>query len=311
MKAIADSGLARVAAVADPSPEARERALESAPDALEFSSSKELLELELDGLVIATPSALHPEQSVAALEKGIAVFCQKPLGRTEMEVRRIIDAARRADVLLGIDFSYRYAKAFQAVRKAIDLLGHVYAADLVFHNAYGPDKAWFYDAKLSGGGCVMDLGVHLVDLALQVFQSPVSNVSSQLFRGGKPVAPGRAEVEDYATARIDFESGATAHMACSWNLHAGCDCVIEASFYGEKAGASVRNLNGSFTEFTAELFSGTTRKKLAEGSDEWGGRVAIDWAWQLAEGRRFDPGVAQAAEVAAVLDAIYKDPCRR
>jgi predicted dehydrogenase len=48
----------------------------------------------------------------------------------------------------------------------------VFAVDLVFHNAYGPDKPWFYDPELSGGGCVMDLGVHLVDLALWSLDFP-------------------------------------------------------------------------------------------------------------------------------------------
>src|SRR5512138_3737632 len=51
-------------------------------------------------------------------------------------------------------------------------LGEVYAVNLVFHNAYGPDKPWFYDARLSGGGCVMDLGIHLVDLALWALGFP-------------------------------------------------------------------------------------------------------------------------------------------
>src|SRR5262252_8142631 len=101
-------------------------------------------------------------------------------------------------------------------------LGRIYAADLVFHNAYGPDKAWFYDTALSGGGCVMDLGVHLVDLALWVLDFPaVGEVSARLFAGGEPLN-GRADrVEDYAVATLELESGAAVRIACSWRLHAG------------------------------------------------------------------------------------------
>jgi predicted dehydrogenase len=67
-------------------------------------------------------------------------------------------------------------------------LGRVFAVDLVFHNAYGPDKAWFYDPELSGGGCVMDLGVHLVDLALWSLDFPgVTNVTSTLMAKGAPL----------------------------------------------------------------------------------------------------------------------------
>jgi predicted dehydrogenase len=59
-------------------------------------------------VVIATPSALHAEQSIAALTSGAAVFCQKPLGRTADEVRQVVDAARTADRLLAVDLSYRF-----------------------------------------------------------------------------------------------------------------------------------------------------------------------------------------------------------
>ena len=127
----------------------------------------DLVDLEVDGVVIATPSAMHAEQSIRALERGAAVFCQKPLGRTAAEVRAVVDAARAADRLLGVDLSYRFTEGMRRVRDLVRSgeLGRVYAVDLVFHNAYGPDKPWFYDPALSGGGCVMDLGVHLVDLA--------------------------------------------------------------------------------------------------------------------------------------------------
>src|SRR6185437_1392053 len=86
-------------------------------------------------------------------------------------------------------------------------LGHVYMIDLVFHNAYGPDKPWFYDAKLSGGGCVIDLGIHLADLALWTLDFPrVVNVSSRLFAHGQPFTANGAQVEDYATASVDLEN---------------------------------------------------------------------------------------------------------
>src|SRR3712207_9229647 len=78
--------------------------------------------------------------------------------------------------------------------------------DLTFHNAYGPDAAWFYDKRAAGGGCVMDLGVHLVDLALWALDFPeVASVSSQLLSGGAPLGPDA--VEDYAVAQIGLADG--------------------------------------------------------------------------------------------------------
>ena len=83
-----------------------------------------------------------------------------------------------------MDLSYRHTTGMQRIRELIRAgeLGHVYAVDLVFHNAYGPDKPWFYDVALSGGGCVIDLGIHLVDLALWTLGFPrVRGVASRLF----------------------------------------------------------------------------------------------------------------------------------
>jgi predicted dehydrogenase len=305
MEAIARSGLADLVAIADAAPEIASKALESAPGALVVPGFAALLEQDLDGVVIATPSALHAEQSIAALRRGVAVFCQKPLGRTEEEVRAVLDAARQADRLLAVDLSYRFTSAVQAIRARFDELGEVYAAQLVFHNAYGPDKAWFYDARLAGGGCVMDLGIHLVDLALWLLGAPrVEKVSSALSQGGRRVR-GREAVEDYGTALLDLSTGCSVQLACSWRLPAGRDCVIEASFYGTKAGASFVNVGGSFYDFRAELFRGTSREVLAEPPDPWGGRAGVDWAARLATGARFDAHAEELAPLAAAIDRIY------
>ena len=207
MKALLDSGRVEAAAIADPSAKEAREALKLAPEAKRHDGLDALLDEALDGVVIATPSALHPEQSIKALEAGLPVFCQKPLGRTAAEARRVIDVARAADRLLGVDLSYRHTAAMQQIRRRIrdGAIGSVYTADLTFHNAYGPDKAWFYDPARSGGGCVVDLGIHLIDLALWMFDFPaVQNVTSRLFAGGQPLRTPETQVEDYATARLDL-----------------------------------------------------------------------------------------------------------
>jgi predicted dehydrogenase len=305
MEAVAASGLADVVAIADASPEIARKALESAPGARVVPSFEKLLDEDLDGVVIATPSALHAEQSIAALRRGLAVFCQKPLGRTAAEVRAAVDAARRADRLLGVDLSYRHTRAVQAIRERFAEIGKVYAVNLVFHNAYGPDKAWFYDSKLAGGGCVMDLGIHLVDLALWLLGSPrIERVASMLSQKGARLR-GRDAVEDYGAAQLELSTGAAVQLACSWRLPAGCDCVIEASFYGSSGGASFRNVNGSFYDFRAELYRGTSREVLVDPPDTWGGRAAVDFAAQLAHSRRYDSAADEYVAVAEVLDRIY------
>lgn len=308
MEGMLATGAIEAVAVSDPSAEMADEALRLAPGAERVGGLDDLLALDLDGLVIATPSALHAEQSIAALERGCAVFCQKPLGRTAQEARAVVDAARAADRLLGVDLSYRYTEGMRRIREllAAGELGRVFAVDLTFHNAYGPDKAWFYDPQLAGGGCVMDLGVHLVDLALWALDFPeVTRVSSHLLAAGEPLA-GRADrVEDYAVATLELASGASVRLACSWRLQAGCDAVIAADFYGTGGGAALRNVNGSFYDFTAERFRGTARERLAEPPDAWGVRAAADWARRVGAGERFDPEAERLVEVAHVLDRIY------
>ena len=299
------TGAIEAAAICDPSPQCAAEAAGLAPAAARVDSLDEMLALELDGVAIATPSALHAGQSIRALQAGAAVFCQKPLGRTAAEVRAVVEAARTADRLLGVDLSYRHTEGMRRIAELIrsGALGRVFAIDLVFHNAYGPDKPWFYDPAQSGGGCVIDLGVHLVDLALWALGFPeVADVDARLSAAGEPLGAG--EVEDHAVARFRA-GGAEVRLACSWRLHAGRDAVIEAAFYGTEGGAALRNVGGSFYDFTAERFAGTACERLAEPPDDWGGRAAVAWAEQLARSPRFDREAEHFVRSAEVLDRIY------
>ena len=308
LEAIAQSEAGEIAVIADPVRETAEKAHDFAPDAEVLGSLEEILEFGVDGVVIATPSALHAEESIQALKAGAAVFCQKPLGRDAGETAAVIRTAQEANLLLGVDLSYRFVTEIKAVRDLVRSgeLGEVYAAEVVFHNAYGPDKSWYYDWGNSGGGCVIDLGIHLVDMALWILDCPrVTNVISRLFAQGKPVTNREGVAEDYAVARLDLANGASVQMACSWKLPAGCEAIISGTFYGTKGGACFRNVDGSFYHFEAERFSGTKRQPLVHTEDPWGGRAAVHWARQLAVGKEFDPEIECLNQVAEALDAIY------
>jgi predicted dehydrogenase len=311
LAALAASGCAEVAAVSDPDGAACAAALAAAPGARAMTFADMLAE-GLDGVVIATPSALHAEQSLRALEAGVAVFCQKPLGRTAAEVEAVVRAAARADRPLGVDLVYRHTAAVVAVARLVrtGALGSVYAFDLVFHNAYGPDKPWFRDPVRSGGGCVIDLGIHFVDLALWLVGSrAVPDVRARLFACGRPLA-GRAVVEDHSEVQLDLApggaapDGAVARVACSWNLPAGQDAVIRCAVYGTDGGAVVENVGGSFYDFVAARFRGTAREVLTAPPDDWGGRALVAWARRVAAGEGFEED-GTLVTVARALDRIY------
>ena len=309
MQALAACGPIEPVAICEPDDAAAAAALAVAPAAIRTPDLAALLRLGLDGLVIATPSALHADQAVAALRAGCAVFCQKPLGRTADEVAAVVAAARAADRLLAVDLSYRFTEAMRRIRERVQRgeLGRVFAVDLVFHNAYGPDKAWFRDPALSGGGCVMDLGVHLVDLALWTLGfEDVRSVDAALFAAGVRLPANPAAVEDYGVATLELKSGTVVRLACSWNLPAGREAVIEAAFYGTQGAATLRNVDGSFFDFEAELTRGSHQRTLiAAPPDDWGARAALDWADKLAHEAAFDPRADQLVAVADVLDQIY------
>ena len=310
MEAILHQSNSKATAIAEPSKENAEEAKKSAPDAVIKASPEELYsDNSLDGIVIATPSAMHAQQSIQALKAGKAVFCQKPLGRTAEEVKEVTKASEEADKLLAVDLSYRYTKA---VKEVYDLIhngeiGEVYAVDLIFHNAYGPDKDWFFDIKRSGGGCVMDLGIHLVDLALWSLDFPeIKDVRSHLYSKGKKLTSFEESVEDFASVAMTSEKDQIINLECSWHVSAGKDAVIEAKFYGTKGGAAFKNINGSFYDFKAEKYKGTQTETLVEPPDDWGGRAGVVWANKLATKNKFDKKTAEELiKTAQVIDRIY------
>ncbi|HYP18242.1 MAG TPA: Gfo/Idh/MocA family oxidoreductase [Opitutus sp.] len=308
LEAIAASGLAKIAAITDRAPAAVDATRPLAPTADVARDFAELLAMDLDGIVIATPNALHVEQSIAALRAGKAVFCQKPLARTAAETREVLSVAHDANRLLGVDLSYRFTAGMQRIRRLIrdGELGTIYAAELVFHNAYGPDKSWFYDPALAGGGCLLDLGIHLIDLALWCLDFPdIDSATAQLLVQGQSLKA-VGGVEDYAAGQLTTTTGVSLQLACSWRAPAGCDARIEATFFGTQGGASFHNVNGSFYDFVAERFRpDRSRELLSSPPDAWGGRAAVAWARQLSMSPAFDPSAKHLQLVATALDRLY------
>ncbi len=308
MEVIAQHQAGEVAYISDPVSSNAEEALKTATKAQAVDSLDDMLSEDVDGIVIATPSALHAEQTIKALNAGKAVFCQKPLGRSSAETQRVVEAARKTNKLLSVDLSYRYTQAMQEVYRVVQSgeLGQIYGVELTFHNAYGPDKPWFYDPRLSGGGCVIDLGVHLVDLALWCLNFPaVENVSSSLFSKGQRLTNPEDIVEDYANASIHLQTGTHVQLTCSWHLPAGQEAIINAVFYGTNGGVAFKNINGSFYDFGAERYYGTRTEVLCSPPDDWSGRAGVVWANRVAAGEKFNPEAEEFVQVAAVLDKIY------
>lgn len=308
LNAVAASGLADVVAIADLELGAAAEVAAGHPGAVAVGSFEELLDCPLDGLVIATPSALHAAQAIAALERGIPVFCQKPLGRNAAETEAVILAATQADVLLGVDLSYRSTEGMRKIRELVcrGELGEINAVQAVFHNAYGPDKPWFYSKRLAGGGCLLDLGIHLLDLALWCLDFPTVRTAHGWSHESRRGEAGD-RVDDHACGLVVLDQGTCVQLACSWGSHAGRDAEIRLEFFGSAGGACFHNIGGSFYEFAAERFyPDRSREVLAAAPDIWGGREILKWLGRLNVSPGFDPEIAHLSEVARTLDRLQK-----
>jgi predicted dehydrogenase len=308
MQALRESKVATVVSLCDPY---AENAAQFCKDnnLRNVLSYEALLEEDIDGVVIATPNALHKKQILQALSKGKAVFCQKPLGITTADTLEVISMAQQNNCLLMTDFSYRNTHGLQKIKTLIDAneLGQVFAVHLTFHTAHLSDKPWYYDPQFSGGGCLTDLGVHLIDIMFWIFPSiEIPEIAGTLSKEGQPITDANQQIEDYAVCHLTANNGLVTQLSCSWNTHIGKDAIIEFNFFGTKGGATFRNVNGSYYDFKSEFYKGTRRQVLSLPPDEWGGKAAVQWAALLANKNEYRPEVEACLKTSKIMDRIYK-----
>ena len=142
-----------------------------------YPSGEQMIATEgLDVVSIATPNKYHKSLTIAALEAGCHVLCEKPMAMNAAEARDMLVAATKAGKRLMIDFSYRFSEQSQVLKAQVDagVLGEVYFARTLWHRRRGLPRfgGWFGQKALSGGGPLIDLGVHRLDLALWLMGYP-------------------------------------------------------------------------------------------------------------------------------------------
>jgi len=216
----------------------------------------------LDVIAIATPNKFHKPLTLAALKAGAHVLCEKPMAMNAVEAKQMLDAADKAKRRLMINFSYRFTPQSQALKRAVDsgILGDVYFARTIWHRRRGLPGfgGWFGQKALAGGGPLIDLGVHRLDLALWLMGYP--RPTWVLAGAYNPIATALAkkekkkfDVEDLAVGLIKFENGATIEVEASWAANIKENELMETRLLGTKAGLVQRNLNETY-QFEAEVF---------------------------------------------------------
>ena len=182
---------------------------------------------ETDAVIIGLPNHLHEDAVLRIAAAGKAVLCTKPLGRTAEEARRMLEAVERAGVFGGyledLVYTPKTLKAIKSVRDGA--IGDVlWVRSRETHP--GPHSAWFWDKERAGGGALVDMGCHCIEI-IRNFVGKTNRPVEVMCWADTLVHP--VEAEDHGVALIRFESGAVGQVEVSWAVHGGMDLRDEVS----------------------------------------------------------------------------------
>jgi predicted dehydrogenase len=285
-----------------------------------YSDHRALLdEAELDAVSVCLPNFLHRPVAVDCLNAGKHVICEKPLATNAKDAQKIADAAAKNDKKCMVAQVNRFRPDSQFLKQAIAAgeLGRTYYAHTGWLRRRGIPGygGWFTTKELSGGGPLIDIGVHLLDIAWWLCGCPqpvsASGVTYAEFgpRGkglggwaaeNRP-AKGTFDVEDLAVALIRFENGLTINLEVSWALHNERErqwCQI----FGSEGGCDWGNDPGLYRE----VQGAPVNAKIEVGKgDPWQGEMQhfVDC---ILNDKTPDPDATQGVAMMKMLDAIYK-----
>lgn len=328
MPALSKEGRAELVAFCDIIPERAEKAAKEygVPGAKVYTDYKELLADEsIEVVHVLTPNRSHAPISIDALHAGKHVMCEKPMAKTAKEAREMVAAAKETGKLLTVGYQHRHKPETTYLKKVINRgdLGEVYYARAYAIRRRGtPTWGVFLNEYEQGGGPLIDIGTHSLDLTLYL----MDNYSPKMVMGtkykkltnpdcGNPWGPWDAEqnkVEDSAFGFIVMQNGATIYLETSWALNT-VEPVQEGScmLCGDKAGAQIKNgvsINrdefGKLVDITPNITAGGVA--FFDGKNEKPADTeARRWMDAVTEGRELVVKPEQARIVSELLEAIY------
>jgi predicted dehydrogenase len=285
------------------------------------SDPKELFSNKgIDIIDVCTPNNYHAPISIAALNAGKHVICEKPLAPKPSDIKKMIAARDKSGKLLMTAQHFRFGGSAKAMKAELDtgVLGDIYhARSWMLRRSGAPTRAGFILKKHSGGGPCIDIGVHILDLTLWFMGNPrpvaVTGVArNEIARqrnsftgmGGK--LPRNYDVEDMAAAFVRFENGATMVLEVSWLLHhdtQGED--MQMWLYGKKGGShwpkcEIYESNKDTMQHYNRVLR-NTRDRLEAHAQE-----CVEFAQAVADGAPSPVPAEQSIQVMAILDGIYR-----
>jgi predicted dehydrogenase len=281
------------------------------------SGERMLQEEELDVVSIVTPNKLHRSLTIAALEAGCHVLCEKPMAMSADGARQMLAVSRRVGKRLMVNFSYRFTEQSMALKQQVDagVLGEVYFARTVWHRRRGLPGlgGWFGQKALSGGGPLIDLGVHRLDLALWLmgYPRPVWVLGSTYNAIGSGLARARGvefDVEDLAVGLVRFENGATLEIEASWAANIREAELMETRLFGTQGGLVQRNVDETY-KFEAEMYLDRDGSQFDVKLHSYAGPVKSAMVHFVDSILNDTPHIATGEEglvVMEILDALYE-----
>lgn len=277
---------AEIVAVCDIIEERAKKMAERLGAPLFVTDYKKVFEIEgLDAVDICTPNYLHSIIAVDALEHGINVFCEKPDAVSVSEAEKMKAAAEKSGKVLMVMRNNRYRGISDYLKKFISdgKMGEIYAARCGWQRRRGiPGKGgWFTTKEQSGGGPLIDLGVHMIDLSMWLMGNPtpvaVSGCTYEKFANsevsdsvhskfGTPAEGGTFDVEDLAMGFIRFDNGACMQIEFSWASNIEQERQF-MEFRGDKAGAEWSTIDNQLKIFSEEY--GSTVDYLPHVTDKY------------------------------------------
>jgi predicted dehydrogenase len=279
-----------------------------------------LMDPEIDAVTIALPTCLHAPTAIMALEAGKHVMLEKPFAMNAQEAEAVVAAARKARRVLTVGMNQRFARDPQIVRTLVERgeLGDVYHAKAYWNRRAGTPKfgTWFCDKKKSGGGALLDIGVHVLDLCLALLGNfRPQTVSGSVYtkfgnRGLGEGGWGKSDVgrkvfnvDDLAAAFIRLRGGATILLETSWARHQADPNRNDVELFGTEAGASV---------YPARLYRMGRRKGEHEVIEPQGVPIRhpdcdrmVNWISAITGEEEIECPPQQSLVVQRIVDAIY------
>lgn len=257
MRGYKEHGQADVVALCDSNPERLEQIAGEYGVPRRYTSYDEMLESEsLDAVSVCTPNAFHAEMAIKAMRAGAHVHCEKPMAVSSEGAREMAEVSRGTGRILMVGFQRRFGAEAQYLKRYIDSgnMGRIYRARAVWVRRHGiPGMGgWFTTKNLSGGGALIDIGVHVLDLALWFlgFPAPTDVCASvgarfgNRNRGSRPGAHrpatdgGTFDVDDFAFAHVNFGRDCSLTLETSWAGHIQQD-ALALELWGEEGGAKL------------------------------------------------------------------------